>query len=94
MRGRKGLVQIDVHGVDAEVAGRTRPTMALKLAPSAIDQPARGVDRVADRLHLRLEQAASVGVGDHHRRNVGTKPRLERRKVDAAALVAGIFSTL
>ena len=34
MRRRKGLVQVDVHGVDAEIAGRATPTIALKFAPS------------------------------------------------------------
>ena len=44
------------------------------------------MDRVADRLHLGLEQAAGVGVGDHHRRDVGAEPRLERLEIDPAFL--------
>ena len=34
MRRGKCFVQINVHGINAQIAGRTRPTMALKLAPS------------------------------------------------------------
>jgi hypothetical protein len=52
--------------------------MALKLAPS---------HRVADRLHVRLEQPAGVRIGDHHRRDVGAQPRLQGVEVDPPGLV-------
>ena len=39
--------------------------------------------RVRNRLHLGLEQAAGVGIGDHHRSDIGAKPCPERGKVDA-----------
>ena len=71
MRRREGLVQVDVHRVDAEVAGPNLADDRVEIRSVAIDERPRGMDRVGDRLHLRFEQAASVGVGDHHRSNVG-----------------------
>ena len=42
------------------------------------------MDRVADRLHVGLEQTAGIGVGDHHRGDVRAEARLQRFEVDAA----------
>ena len=40
--------------------------------------------RVRNRFHVAFEQAAGVGIGDHHPRHIGAEPRLERREIDAA----------
>ena len=42
------------------------------------------MDRVAYRLHLRLEQAAGVGVSDRRPGDIGPKPRFERLEVNPA----------
>jgi hypothetical protein len=73
VRGREGLVQVDVHRVDAEVAGADLADDGVEIGAVAIDEGAGGMDRVADRLHLGLEQPAGVGVGDHHRGDVGSQ---------------------
>ena len=75
-----------MHGVDAEIAGADPADDGVEVGAVAIDQGAGGMDRVTDRLHVRLEQAAGVGVGDHHCGDVGSQPRLQRFKVDAAIL--------
>src|SRR3546814_7097517 len=58
VRGRKGLVQIDVHRIDAEVAGAHAADDRVEVRAVAIDIAARGMDRVRNRLHLALEQPA------------------------------------
>ena len=77
-------MQVDVHRVDAEVAGADLADDGVEVGAVAIDEAARGVDRVGDRLHLGLEQAAGVGVGDHHRGDVGPEAGLQRGEIDAA----------
>ena len=82
-------MQVDVHRIDPEVARADLADDRVEVRPVAIDEPARGVDRVGDRLHVALEQAAGVGVGDHHPRHVGAEARLERFEVDPAVGVRG-----
>ena len=45
MRGREGLVEVDVHRVDAEVAGPDPADDGVEIGAVAIDQAARLVDR-------------------------------------------------
>ena len=80
-------MQIDVHRIDAEVARADLANDRVEVRAVAIDERARGVHGVADRLHIRLEQAAGVRVGDHHRRNVGSETGLERFEIDPARRV-------
>ena len=42
------------------------------------------MDCVGDVLQVRLEQAAGVGIGDHHPGNVGPQSGLERGQIDPA----------
>ena len=56
----------------------------VEVGAVAIDESAGSMDGVADRLHVGLEQAAGVGIGDHHRRDVGAEAGLQRLQVDAA----------
>src|SRR3546814_3792467 len=45
MRGREGLVQVDVHRIDAQVAGTHTPDDRVEIGAVAIDIAARGVNR-------------------------------------------------
>ena len=71
-----------MHRIDAEIARAHLADDGVEVRPVAIDITARRMDRVGYRLHVALEQAASVGVGDHHTRNVRPEPRLERLEID------------
>ena len=84
MRRGKGLVQIDMHRIHAEIAGADLADDGVEVRPIAIDETARRMDRVGDRLHVALEQAARIRIGNHHARDIGAKPRLERFQIDAA----------
>ena len=58
--------------------------MALKLAPSAVEEGAGGVHRLGDGDDVALEQAAGVGVGQHDRRDVGRQALLHLLRIDGA----------
>ncbi len=49
MRGREGLVQVDVHRIDAKVAGTDLADDRVEVGAVAIDEAAGGMNRVADR---------------------------------------------
>ena len=89
VRGREGLVQVDVHGVDAEIAGPHAPDDGVEVGAVAIEVAARPVHRVGDVDDVVLEQAAGVGVGDHGAGDVGAELGLEGGEIDAAAIVGG-----
>ena len=76
-----------MHRIDPEVAGADLADDRVEIGAIAIDEGASAMDRVADRLHVGLEQAAGVRVGDHHRRDIRPKPRLEGIEVDTARSV-------
>ena len=82
MRRREGLVQVDVHGVDAEIAGPHLADDGVEVGAVAVEIGAGGVHGVGDLDHVALEQAAGVGVGQHDRRDVGaeTLPHLVERR--------------
>ena len=88
MRGGERLVQVDVHGVDAEVA---RPRLArdgVEVRAVAIEIGAGLVQRGGDLHHIALEQPAGVGVGEHHGRDI--RPELFAHGFDAdGSVLAG-----
>ena len=64
-------MQVDVHGVDAEIA---RPRLAhdgVEVRAVAVEIRARIVDRLGDLDDLVLEQPAGVRVGQHDGRHIG-----------------------
>jgi hypothetical protein len=83
----KVLWRLMCIGIDAEVAGANAADDRVEIGAVAINEATGGMNGFGDRRHVRLEQAAGVGVGDHHRRHVRPKPRLQRIEVDPAAVV-------
>ena len=77
MRGREGLVQVDVHGVDAEVAGPRLADDGVEIGAVAVEIRPGRVQRLGDLDHLRLEQPARVRIGEHDGRDLGTEQRLD-----------------
>ena len=86
VRGREGLVQVDVHRVDAEVARARLADDGVEIRAVAIEIGARLVNGVGDADDLALEQAASVGIGQHDRRDVGRKSASHRLDADDPVL--------
>ncbi len=89
MRGGEGLVQVDVHGVDAEIARPHDAHDGVEVGAIAVEVGAGLVHRLGDLDHLRLEQAAGVGVGQHDRRDVGTERGLHGFDIDGAVVAGG-----
>jgi hypothetical protein len=71
MRSREGLVQVDVHRVDAEIARARLAYHCVEIRAVAVEIRARLMNRVGDADDLALEQPAGIGIGQHDRRNVG-----------------------
>ena len=77
-------MQVDVHGVDAEVA---RPHLAddgVEVRAVAVEIRPDLVQRLRDLDDLRLEQAAGVRVRQHDRRDVGSEQRAHVVDMDPA----------
>ena len=70
VRRREGLVQVDVHGVDAEVARPHPPDERVEVCTIAVEERAGAVNQLGDFKNAVLEQAAGVGVGEHDRGHV------------------------
>ena len=84
MRRREGLVQVDVHGVDAEIAGPHLADDGVEVGAVGIEVGAGRVHRLGDRHHVALEQPAGVGVGQHDGGDVGRELLLHLLRIDRA----------
>ena len=89
MRGRKGLVQVEMQRVDAKI-GRPHPADdRVEIGAVAIKERAGCVDGGGDLQDLVLEEAARVRVGQHQRGDIGAKAGLQRSEVDSPARIGG-----
>ena len=84
MRRREGLVQVDVHGVDAEIAGPHLADDGVEVGAVRIEIGAGRVHRLGDRHDVALEQAAGVGVGQHDGGDVRREMLLHLLRIDRA----------
>ena len=74
VRRRERLVDVEVHDVEAGLAGLEPAEDGVEVGAVHVGQGARRVDRVEQLADARLEQAERGRVGDHHR----GRPRAER----------------
>ena len=81
-------MQVDVHGVDAEVAGTRLADDGVEIRAVAVEIGAGLVHRLGDLDDLALEQPAGVGIGQHDRRNVGRERGAHRLDADGAVRAA------
>ena len=70
MRGRKRFVQVDMHGVDAEIARTRLAYDSVEICSIAVKIGARLVNRIRDPNNLSLEQPASVWIRQHDRGDI------------------------
>ena len=85
----EGLVQIDVHGVDAEIAWAHPADDGVKVGPVTVEIGARLVGQARDFHDVALEQAAGVGVGNHDGGDVRAELGGEVGEIDPAVLGLG-----
>ena len=83
VRGAERLVQIDVHGINAEVTRADAAHDCVEIRAVTIDETTSLMHRIRDRLKVAFKQTTCIGVSDHHRRNIRAKPRLKRCEIDA-----------
>ena len=79
-------MQIDVHSVDAQVAGPHLADDGVEVGAVAVEVAAGLVQGVRDLDDVPLEQAAGIGVGQHDRGDVRPQTILEGRKIHAAVI--------
>ena len=84
VRRRKRLVQVQVHHVDAEVAGAHFADQRVHVGAVHVEQRALGVQNVGDLVDLVFEDAERGRVGEHQRRGVFVDLARERFEIDAA----------
>ncbi len=65
VRGGKGLVQVEMHQVKAQVAGADDPEQGVQVGPVSVDQPAAGVDNLDDFFEMLIKKPERVRVGQH-----------------------------
>ena len=87
VRGGEGLVQVEVHDVDAEVAGPGDAEDGVEVGAVVVDQPARLVDGRDDLLDVLVPEAERVRVGDHQPGGVGADRRAQRVEIAVAARI-------
>jgi hypothetical protein len=89
MRRRERLVEIDVHGVDAEIGRTDAADDRVEIGAVAIEIGADRVHRFGDRDDVVFEKTAGVRIGQHEGGDVGVECRLQRIEINAAASIGG-----
>ena len=84
MRSRKGLVQVQVHHVDAEVARTGLAHQSIHVRAVHVEQRALGVQDVGDLVNLVFEHADGRRIGQHQRRRVFVDHPLQLGDIDHA----------
>ncbi len=67
VRSREGLVQIQVHHVDTEVAGTDFANQGIHVGAVHVKQAALGMHDLGNLVDLLLEHSQRVGIGQHER---------------------------
>ncbi|MPM85661.1 hypothetical protein SDC9_132742 [bioreactor metagenome] len=65
MWGREGLVQIEVHYINAQVTGTGNAEQCVEVGAIAIDKPTAGVYQLDDLQHVLIKQTKRIWVGQH-----------------------------
>ncbi len=87
-------MQVEVHHIDAHIAGAQDAQQGVHVGAIAIDQPAAIVDSLDDMLKVLIEEPQRVGVGQHQADDGIVALRLECRQVHVAALIGGDLDDL
>src|SRR5204863_4120266 len=82
MRGREGLVHVDVDAVEAKVTGTRDAKKRVHVRAVAVHETADGVDRIAHLAQTLLEETERVGVRQHQTDDVVAERGLQRCEVD------------
>ena len=84
-------MQIDVHGVDAQIARADPADNGVEVGAVAIKVGPRRMGQAGDLDNVPLEQAAGIWIGDHDGGHIVRELGLQVGKVDAAIFGLGDF---
>ena len=84
VRCREGLVQVDVHDVEAHVAGAATAQQRVEVGSVVVEQTSATVYQLGNLGNLFLEDAQCVGVGHHDTGNRVVEQRFELGHVDGS----------
>ena len=84
MRGGKRLVQVDVHGIDADVARAHLADDGIEVGTVGIEIGAGRVHHFGNRHHVTLEKPTGVGIRQHNGGDVGRQTLLDLCGIDGA----------
>ena len=94
VRRAEGLVQVEVHDVEAQLGRLGDPDDRVQVGAVAVDQPAGLVHQPGDLQHVLLEEAQRVGIGQHEAHHRVVQVGLESLQIDVAAAIRGQFDHL
>src|SRR5689334_17294485 len=66
VRDGEGLVQVEVHHVEAQVAGTDDTEQGIEVRTVTVHQAAAVVNELNDPFNVLIEEAERVRVGEHH----------------------------
>ena len=81
MRRRKGLVQVKVHHVKAQLAGLDDAHERIKVGAIPVDEAASLMHAPAHLDHVLVKQTQGVGIGEHNPRELVVQVWLEGGQV-------------
>ncbi len=87
VRDGEGLVQVEVHEVEAQVAGADDAEQGVQVGAIAVHQAAAVVDQLDDLFDVLVEETERVRVGQHHADDGIVTGGFERLQIHIAALV-------
>ncbi len=85
-------MQVEVHDVDAEVAGARLGDEGVHVGSVHVEQAALAVEDFGDAGDLFVEDSEGVGIGEHEARDLVVHLRFQGGQIDhAAAIAAQVF---
>ena len=84
MRSGESLVQVQVHHVNAEIAGADFADQRVHVGAVHVEQAALGVHDLGDLVDFLLEHSQRVGIGEHQRGDVFVHLRRQRGHIHHA----------
>ena len=70
MRRGEGLVKVDVHDVEAHIAGTASTQHGVQVGAVVVHQAASIVNQLGNLWDARLKETECVGIGHHHGGNL------------------------
>ena len=77
VRSGEGLVQIDVHHVEAHIAGTANAEHRVEIGSIVVHKTTTIVNETSNHRDVSFEDTEGVRVGHHHASHIGTKQWLE-----------------